>query len=184
MIRKIAVFCGSSLGSRPDYAQAARKLGALLGQSGRTLVFGGCADGLMKEVSQAALAAGGKVESEFIQDLFRESDHIPGAEEHIYPTLEERKLGLIAHSDACIALPGGMGTLDELSEVFARMQLGMKKRPLGLLNTCGYYDGLQAFISHMAAEGFLTKEWGSFIQIKSSPEGLLKALDDQASVIR
>jgi hypothetical protein len=106
MIWKIAVFCGSYAGRRPEYAQAARELGRLMGASGRTLVFGGCADGLMREVSRAVLEAGGQVESEFIRGLYRESDHIDGALEHIYDTLEERKAGLIGHSGGCIALPG------------------------------------------------------------------------------
>ena len=184
MIGKIAVFCGSFPGRRPEYAQAARELGRLMGASGRTLVFGGCADGLMREVSRAVLEAGGQVESEFIRGLYRESDHIDGALEHIYDTLEERKAGLIGHSGGCIALPGGMGTLDEFTEVFARIQLGMPRRPLGLLNTCGYYDGLAAFIAHMREEGFLAPEWDGLCIIKSSPGELLQAMDECASVIR
>lgn len=177
MIQKIAVFCGSSAGNRPEYAQAARRLGECLGQSGRTLVFGGCLDGLMREVSQAALQSGGRIESEFIRGLYRESDHLPGAVEHIYDTLEERKAGLIGHSEACIALPGGMGTLDEFSELFARIQLGLPRRPLGLLNTLGYYDPLEAMLHRMLEEGFLSADWDGLVIIKSSPEELLSEMD-------
>ena len=180
MIQKIAVFCGSAMGNRPEYARDARNLGRLIGASGRTLVFGGCADGLMKELSQAALAAGGRIESEFIRTLFRDSDHLDGAEEHFYASLEERKKGLIEHSQACIALPGGMGTLDEWSEVCARVQLGLPRRPIGLLNTLGYYDALSAFIAHMRAEGFLSPDWDDLFIVKSSPEELLCALDQLA----
>ena len=177
MIRKIAVFCGSSEGKRPEYAGAARRLGELIGKTGRTLVFGGCLDGLMREVSRAALENGGRIESEFIRGLYRESDHLPGAQEHIYDTLEERKAGLIGHSEACIALPGGMGTLDEFTELFARIQLGMPRRPLGLLNTLGYYGPLEAMLRKMREEGFLSAEWDDLVIIKSSPEELLDAMD-------
>lgn len=177
MIGKIAVFCGSSEGNRPEYARAARRLGELMGSSGRTLVFGGCLDGLMKEVSEAVLRNGGRIESEFIRGLYRESDHLPGAAEHIYDTLEERKAGLISHSEACIALPGGMGTLDEFSELFARIQLGLPRRPLGLLNTLGYYDPLEAMLRRMREEGFLSSEWDGLVTIKSSPEELLEEMD-------
>ena len=182
MIRKIAVFCGSSAGKRPEYAQAARRLGELLGKSGRTLVFGGCLDGLMREVSLAALENGGRIESEFLRGLYRESDHLPGAAEHIYDTLEERKAGLIGHSEACIALPGGMGTLDEFSELFARIQLGMPRRPLGLLSTLGYYDPLEAMLRKMRAEGFLSPEWDGLVTIKSSPEELLEEMEKVRSL--
>ena len=178
MIQRIAVFCGSASGSRPEYLQAARRLGALMGQQKRTLVFGGCQDGLMAELSRAVLSAGGRVESEFIRGLYRDSDHLPAAEEHLWDTLEERTLALIRRSEACIALPGGMGTLDELTEVFARMQLGMPRRPVGLLNVCGYYDPLARFAQAMCREGFLSPEWADLFFLSATPEALLTALDE------
>ena len=179
MIQRIAVFCGSAPGADPAYAQAARRLGQLMGEQGRTLVFGGCANGLMREISRAVLEAGGRVESDFIRALYRPSDHLPGAVERLHDTLEERKVSLIAHSDACAVLPGGMGTLDEVSEVCVRMQLGLARRPVALLNTLGYYDGLDAFRQRMAKEGFLSPEWAQIWTKKDSPEELLSWLDAQ-----
>ena len=97
----------------------------------------------------------------------------------LHDTLEERKVSLIAHSDACAVLPGGMGTLDEVSEVCVRMQLGLARRPVALLNTLGYYDGLDAFRQRMAKEGFLSPEWAQIWTKKDSPEELLSWLDAQ-----
>ena len=175
--RNIAVFCGSSLGAKPEYAEAARELGALLGRQGRGLVFGGCLDGLMAEVAHAAQENGAKVYSEFIRGLYQDKDHLPGAHEAFYDNVADRKRGLLSRADACIMLPGGFGTLDEFTDVCAAVQLGELRRPLGILNTAGYYDPLLTYFSQMRKEGFLAQEWDGLYTAASEPESLLRLLD-------
>ncbi len=177
--QRIAVFCGSSAGTRPEYAAAASALGALIGAQGRTLVFGGCLDGLMAAVAKSAAAHGAAISSEFVRGLYGASDRLPGAQEYIYDNVRERKRGLISHCDACVALPGGFGTLDELTDVFAASQLGEIARPVGLLNVAGYYDGLLRFFDTMRAEGFLAPEWDRLYVTAETPERLLSLLDAQ-----
>lgn len=175
--KNIAVFCGSALGADPAYAAAARRLGELLGDQGRALVFGGCMDGLMAEVANAARSHGAKVYSEFVRDLYQNSDHLPGATETIHDNVRERKYGLISRSDACIMLPGGFGTLDEFSDVCAATQLGEVKCAIGILNTSGYYDPLLSYFAKMRSEGFLSSEWDHLYVTADTPETLLKLLD-------
>ena len=175
--KNIAVFCGSATGANPAYAAAARRLGELIGDQGRNLVFGGCMDGLMAEVANAAVSHGAHVYSEFIRDLYQNSDHLPGATETIHDNVQERKRGLIARSDACIMLPGGFGTLDEFTDVCAATQLGEAKCALGILNIAGYYDPLLSFFTRMRTEGFLASEWDRLYVTANTPEILLQLLD-------
>ena len=175
--RSITVFCGSSFGRSPAYHDAAYELGRLIGRQGRTLVFGGCLDGLMEVVARSASDAGAQIKSVFIRDLYQEKDHLPGATEYILPDVAARKAQLIRLADACVALPGGMGTLDELSSVAAMRQLGETSCPIGLIDTDGYYEHLSRFLDQMRTEGFLGPEWSDLLIKKSSPEGLLDALD-------
>ena len=176
--RNIAVFCGSSVGTKPEYVQAAEQLGALLGDQGRGLVFGGCLDGLMAVVARTALAHGAPIQSEFVRGLYRDSDFLAEARPSFYQNVRERKHGLIAHSDACVMMPGGMGTLDEFSEVCASVQLGETDRPIGILNTAGYYDHFLEFLAVMRTEGFLSPQWDRLFVTADMPEALLKMLDE------
>ncbi len=175
--KRIAVFCGSSAGAKPEYAAAAERLGELIGDQGRTLVFGGCLDGLMAILAASARKHGAAVCSEFVRSLYRESDHLPEARETFHENVRERKHGLIEQCDACIMMPGGMGTLDEFTDVCAAMQIGETKRVLGILNTAGYYDPLLAFFTRMRAEGFLSAQWDRLYVTADTPEELLELLD-------
>ena len=163
--RRIAVFCGSALGLHEDYAVASERLGELIGRQGRTLVFGGCLDGLMAKVALAAHKEGAQICCEFVRGLYQAKDHLPGTVEKVYDHVRERKHGLLADSDACIALPGGMGTLDEFSEVFAAVQLGEIQHPVGFLNVCAVQQHEPAEVAgsfggvDRTVETFLDQKW-------------------------
>lgn len=176
--KNIAVFCGSAEGVNPAYAMAARRLGELIGRQRRSLVFGGCLDGLMALVAEAARENGAPVYSEFIRSLYQDKDHLPEAHESFHENVFDRKRGLIERSDACIMLPGGFGTLDEFTEVCAAIQIGEASCRVGILNTAGYYDPLLAYFSRMRKEGFLAPEWDSLYAVASEPESLLEQLDE------
>ena len=176
--KNIAVFCGSSVGTDPKYAKAAKELGTLIGHQGRALVFGGCLDGLMAELAWAARNSGASVYSEFIRDQYDASPRLPDSVETLHDNVGDRKRGLIARSDACIMLPGGMGTLDEFSDVCAAVQLGEASCKVGILNIAGYYDSLLAFFAGMRKEGFLAPKWDHLFVTATEPESLLRTLDN------
>jgi uncharacterized protein (TIGR00730 family) len=152
----VCVFCGSSNGIRPTYTQAAQELGKLLGQRGVRLVYGAANCGLMAAVANATLTAGGSVEG-VIPDVIDRMDltHANLTRLHKVGTMHERKALMAELSDAFIAMPGGIGTLDELCEIICWAQLAIHAKPIGLLNTDGYYDGLLTFMHHAVAEGFM-----------------------------
>lgn len=174
---KICVFCGSKMGRDPIFGQAARQLGAALGREGRTLIFGGCDTGLMAEVSHGAYENGGKVISIRIEGLTDAYDGAIVAADEICPHVQGRKRRLIEAADACIALPGGFGTLDEMGDVLSMAQLGDAMRPLGLLNLKGYFDGLLHFADTMEREGFLTEIDRQLLIVRPDIPSLLAALD-------
>lgn len=178
MKKNITVFCGSSAGASPAYEQAARELGAAIGKSGRTLIFGGCALGLMRAVSRAAAENGAKVVSMRIEGMVDPFDGNIVSEDRHFQNVQERKLALISAADACIALPGGMGTLDEMTDLYSMTQLGATKTPLGLLNVSGYYDPLLRFFAHMKQEGFLSEKFDGMFIVRDTAEALLRALDE------
>lgn len=151
----ICIFCGSNPGTRPEYMQVARDTGRLLAERQLTLVYGGGKVGLMGAVADAALAAGGRVVGVMPQMLRdREVGHPGLSELHVVTTLAERKLLMGELSDAFLTLPGGIGTLDELFEVWSWTQLDLHRKPCGLLNQSGYYDALIQFLDHAVTEGF------------------------------
>lgn len=155
-IKAITVFCGASHGKRPDYAAQAFSLGRLLAQRGITLVYGGGRAGLMGAVADGCLAGGGKVIgviTRLLED--RELGHTGITDLRIVETMHERKMAMAELADAFIALPGGLGTLDEMFEILAWAQLGIHAKPVGLLNTAGYYDSLMTFLDHVEQENFL-----------------------------
>jgi uncharacterized protein (TIGR00730 family) len=156
---RICVFLGSSVGRRPVYAQAAERLGTLIAERGMGLVYGGGAVGLMGLLANAALAAGGEVIGVIPEALrAREHDQTGLTELHIVRTMHERKAMMAELADAFIALPGGIGTFEELFEVWTWSQLGYHAKPCGLLDIAGFYDGLSSFIDHVVDEGFLKPE--------------------------
>ena len=178
MKKNITVFCGSGIGASPAYEAAARELGAAIGREGRGLIFGGCAMGLMRAVSRAAAENGARVLSLRITGMDDPFDADIIAEDRHYKNVQERKLALISESDACIALPGGMGTLDEMTDLYSMTQLCETKTPLGLLNVNGYFDPLLKFFDHMRKEGFLSERYDSMFIVRDTVPELLKALDE------
>jgi uncharacterized protein (TIGR00730 family) len=150
------VFCGSSAGTRAEYAEAARAVGGLLAERGIGLVYGGGRVGLMGIAADAVLAAGGEVIGVIPEAMMaREVGHTGLTTLHVVPTMHERKALMYDLSDGFLALPGGYGTLDELCETLTWSQLGLHAKPCGLLNVDGYFDALIAFFDHATREGFV-----------------------------
>ncbi len=173
----LCVYCGSRHGARPEYTAAARALGTALGQRGWQLVYGGGAVGLMGEVADAALAAGARVVGVIPETLMkREVGHRGLHEMHVVPTMHLRKQMMAERADAFIALPGGIGTLEELYEVWTWRQLGYHDQPIGLLNVAGYYDPLLAFMQRSVEQGFLSAAQHAVLQVGENAEELLLRL--------
>jgi uncharacterized protein (TIGR00730 family) len=176
-LNSVCLFCGSSPGASPAYAEAAALLGRTLAGRGRTLVYGGGRVGLMGIAADAALAAGGKVIGVIPEALAtRELAHPGVTELRIVESMHERKAMMSELADGFIALPGGIGTLEEWFEVWTWSQLGFQTKPCGLLNVAGYYDHLLAFLDHMTSERFLTEAHRSMAIVDDQPERLLDRL--------
>ncbi len=175
--RRICVFCGSSKGDEPIYAEAARAVGRALAERGIDVVYGGGRVGLMGEVADAALAAGGRVYGVIPQKLVDlEVGHAGLTELFVVDTMHARKLMMAQLADAFIALPGGFGTLEELFEVVTWCQLGYHHKPVGVLDIRGYYGPLLTFIDHAAALGFIRPSYRPILQHAADLETLLDQL--------
>lgn len=176
-MRSLCVFCGSSPGTRPDYAALASRAGALIARRNLTLVYGGGRVGLMGALADAALAAGARVIGVIPQMLIdREVGHAGLSELHVVRTMSERKLLMGDLSDAFLALPGGIGTMDELFEAWTWTQLGLHRKPCALLNQDGYYDPLIAFLDRAVEEGFLLPRYRAALLVDTGLESLLERL--------
>jgi uncharacterized protein (TIGR00730 family) len=176
-MERICVFCGSNPGADPAYAEAAADLGRLLAGRGLTLVYGGGHVGLMGVLADAALAAGGRVTGVIPEALAaKELAHggLTGLE--VVGSMHERKALMSELSDAFIALPGGIGTLEEWFEVWTWSQLGFQPKPCGMLNVAGYFDHLLAFLDHMTAERFLSPPHRSMAIVEDRADRLLDRL--------
>ncbi|HTU98248.1 MAG TPA: TIGR00730 family Rossman fold protein [Solirubrobacteraceae bacterium] len=177
MISRVLVFCGSSPGARPEYAEAADALGRLLAARGLGLVYGGARVGLMGAVADGALAAGGEVVGVIPRQLVEhEIAHTGLTELHEVATMHERKALMADLSDAVTALPGGTGTLDELFELFTWSQLGLHHMPIGVLDVAGYWQPLLALLDHMVAERLLRAEHRDTLLVSADASELLDAL--------
>jgi uncharacterized protein (TIGR00730 family) len=155
-IRSMCVYCGSSPGVDPRHTEVARQVGTLLAREGIELVYGGGSVGLMGTIADAALAAGGRVVGILPRGLFgRELAHAGLTELHEVGSMHERKQLMFDRSDAFVALPGGLGTLEELAEVATWAQLGIHGRPIAVVDAIGYWQPLAAFLDRAVAEGFL-----------------------------
>jgi uncharacterized protein (TIGR00730 family) len=177
VMTSVAVFCGSSKGKDSGYAEQARLLGIALARRGHTIVYGGGHVGLMGVIADAALSHGGRVIGVITEHLLaREVCHTGLSELYVVPTMHERKVLMAQLSDAVIAAPGGFGTLDELYEMLTLAQLGHDHRPIGLLNTLGYFDYMLRHLDHMVVEGFLRKENRLSLMAAESIESLLEAM--------
>lgn len=176
-LKRICVFCGSSVGARPAYRQAAQRLGALLAERGVGVVFGGGCIGLMGALADAALGKGGEVIGVIPESLVRrEIGHRGVSKLHVVETMHQRKALMADLSDAFIALPGGYGTLEEFCEAVTWSQLGIQQKPCGLLNIERYWDGLLAVLDHAVDEEFVRPENGQLVLVASTPEGMLERL--------
>jgi uncharacterized protein (TIGR00730 family) len=175
-VTRICVYCGSSPGRDPAYARAAAAMGRTLAERGVGLVYGGGAVGLMGAVADAALAAGGEVCGVIPQALLdREIGHRGLTELRVVGSMHERKLLMAELAAGFVALPGGMGTLEELFEIYTWTQLGLQSKPLGLVNVHGYYDRLAAFLDHAVAERFVTPAHRDMLVVAEAPAAVLDA---------
>jgi uncharacterized protein (TIGR00730 family) len=176
-VRRICVFCGSKAGLDDRYRQAAGQLGTLLVRDGFGLVFGGGSVGLMGVLADAALEAGGEVIGVLPTMLATKELRHPGvADMRLVADMHERKALMADLSYAFIALPGGYGTFEELFEVITWAQLGIHRKPIGLLNVAGYFDPLIGMIDHAIREGFVKESHRGLIVVEEHPETLLATL--------
>lgn len=177
-LKSVCVFCGASPGARPIYHEAAAQLGRHIAERGLTLVYGGGAVGLMGVVADAALAAGGEVIGIIPQSLERaEIGHKGLTRLEVVDGMHARKARMAELADAFIALPGGLGTLEELFEVWTWGQLGYHAKPLGLLEVEGFYARLTDFLDHLVAERFVREQHRAILQVSASPAELLARMD-------
>lgn len=173
-MRRVCVFCGSSPGKSPAYAAAARAMGGAIARRGLGLVYGGGSVGLMGIAADAALAAGGEVDGVIPEVLVRrEVGHRALTRQHVVASMHERKARMADLADAFVALPGGMGTLEELAEILTWAQLGLHAKPCGLLDVNGYYDPLIAFFDRAVQDGFLRPEHRALVIVETDPDALL-----------
>jgi uncharacterized protein (TIGR00730 family) len=178
-LRRLCVFCGSSSGTLAAYSEAAAGLGRLLAELGIELIYGGGRVGLMGTVADACLAAGGRVTGVIPEALAtKELAHAGCTELQVVGSMHERKARMAELADAFVALPGGIGTFEELFEVWTWGQLGFHTKPCGLLNVAGFYDGLVAFMTHATEQGFLRAEHLSMLAVAEDPSLLLERLAD------
>ena len=176
-IRRICVFCGSRPGNRPEYVDAARKLGSLLAERSIGLVYGGARVGVMGAVADATLRGGGEVIGVIPKALVQHElahDHL--TELRVVASMHERKALMAELSDGVIALPGGYGTFEELFETLTWSQLGIHDKAFGVLNIGGFYDGLLALVDHAVDEGFIPEQHRALVLEATEPEAMLDLL--------
>jgi uncharacterized protein (TIGR00730 family) len=176
-MRRLCVFCGSSTGNQRAYSDAAEALGALLAERGIGLVYGGGNVGLMGVIADAVMAGGGQVIGVIPQSLAnREIAHTGITELRVVDSMHARKAMMAELADAFIAMPGGVGTFEEFFEVVTWTQLGLHRKPCGLLNVSGFYAPLAAFIDQAVTEGFIKPVHRAAIVVDSDPVRLLDTL--------
>ena len=177
-MKRVCVYAGSSFGRDPRYAEVAAALGDACARRGVGIVNGGGGVGLMGALADAALAAGGEVIGVIPRALMEEERGHRGVTQLIpVNTMHERKQQMAELSDAFIALPGGIGTLEEVVEVFTWLQLGLHLKPVGLLNAFGFYDRLIDFFTHLRGEAFVTPEHYAMLTVASNPADMLDKLE-------
>ncbi|WP_298610794.1 TIGR00730 family Rossman fold protein [uncultured Thiothrix sp.] len=176
-IKNICVYCGSSFGRQAIYTETAQALGELLAERGIRLIYGGAKVGLMGVVADAALSKGGEVIGVIPDSLVtHEVAHGGLTDLIVTDSMHTRKMRMAELADAFIALPGGWGTLDEMFEVLTWAQLGFHKKPCGLLNVAGYYEGLKQFFKHTVDEAFVRSSNYDLLLIETEPKMLLDRL--------
>jgi uncharacterized protein (TIGR00730 family) len=173
-VKRLCVFCGSAAGRQTAYADAARALAAALLDRRLGLVYGGGSVGLMGTLADAVLAGGGEVIGVLPRGLARkELAHQGLSELHVVSSMHERKALMASLADGFVALPGGLGTLEEILEVFTWAQLGIHRKPVGLVDVAGYWTGLLALLRHAVREGFVRPEYAALLLVEPSPAALL-----------
>jgi hypothetical protein len=176
-MQRLCVFCGSQAGTRDVYRQAAVELGQLMVQHGYGLVYGGGRVGLMGVIADAVLQHGGEVIGVIPAAMVdRELAHPDLTSMQVVPSMHERKARMAALAHAFIALPGGFGTFDELFEIITWAQLGIHRKPIGILNVAGYFQALLACIGHAIGEGFIRPEHQQLMVVADAPAALLERL--------
>ena len=176
-IKRICVFCGSSPGAHKDYALAAEKLGRMLAEKNIGLVYGGGSVGLMGIIARAALKHGGEVTGVIPEALARRGVGLKELKNlKIVPSMHERKALMAKLSDAFIAMPGGIGTLEEFFEVLTWTQLGIHTKPCALFNVRNYYGHMTDFLDHAVKEDFVEKEHRDMVIVEDDPEKLLESI--------
>ena len=176
-IRTVAIYCGSNNGRVENYKQFATKLGKVLATRKINLVYGGTNKGLMGVLANSAIEEGAHVTGVITERLKAKNQVHPNLSMiETYPTMQSRKTRMIELADACIMMPGGIGTLEEFMEVWTLNQLGETSKPLGILNINNYFENLIAFIEHMIAERFLPSAHRNGIVVNSDPEELINLL--------
>ena len=181
----MAVYCGSRPGSNPAYTHAAVAVGTWIGQHQGQLVYGGGNNGLMGFVAGATKAAGGRVVGVIPHDLAaKESARLDCDELHLVDTMHQRKHLMAERADAFLALPGGIGTFEELFEVWTWRQLGYHNKPMGLLNVDGYYDGLNGFMQTTVSQGFVSDWQLDFVQVSDDVQTLMPSLVQAAGLAK
>jgi hypothetical protein len=179
----VCVFCGSYDGARAAYRGAAQRMGEALAQRGLSLVYGGGSTGLMGALADAALVSGGRVVGVVPAGLFPDAIVHRGLSElRLVGSMHERKALMAQLADAFIAMPGGMGTLEELCEILTWRQIGLHQKQCGLLNVDGYYDPLLALLDHAVGEGFIRAENRRSLLVEADPNRLLDRLGDRGLV--
>lgn len=177
-MESVCVFCGSNPGNSPVYAEAARALGGAIARRGMRLVYGGARVGLMGTVADAALAAGAEVIGVMPRDLFAKEIGHPGLTElREVGSMHERKALMAELADGFVALPGGYGTLEEFWEVLTWGQLGIHRKPCGLLDVDGFFGPLLAFVDGAVASGFIAEAHRGLVLEADDPEALLELMD-------
>ena len=175
-MRAVGVFCGASPGGDPAYMEAARAMGVAIAGRGLALVYGGAKVGLMGGLADAALAAGGEVFGVMPEALMdKEIAHTGLTRLDVVPSMHERKARMAEMADGFIALPGGVGTMEEIFEIWTWGQLGFHAKPAGFLNVLGYFDHLRAFVDHAVGEAFLKSPHRDMLVFRDEPAAVLDA---------
>ena len=173
-IRRLAIFCGSNPGARPEYKAVTRSFGNALCERGIEVVYGGSSVGLMAVLADTMLEAGGGITGVILRMLVdREVANTALSDLRIVESMHERKSLMAELADGFVALPGGIGTLEEFFEIWTWAQLGMHEKPCGLLNVAGYFDPLLSFLDRAVDEGFVRQVHREMVIVESDPEALI-----------
>ena len=184
-IRSIAVFSGASFGNKPEYREAAAALGKAIGNKGLTLIYGGGYCGLMGAIAETAGKAGSHVIGVLPEAMNTKDVRLKDVETEliIVPDMHERKRRMYELADAFIAAPGGIGTMEELSEIYTWRQLGYHSKNIALYNPCGYWDPFIRMIDRGTQEGFISEEVRDILIVESNPERLLEKLAEKSCAL-